>query len=180
MVQGVNKEYIFKSKKYIDLYMRLIDEKKKAYNFTILAYCIMNNHAHFLIHVPNILQLSEFMHNVNAEYASRYNQNENRVGVLFRNRYKTEPIYEERYLINCINYIHNNPVKAGMVNKCGEYKYSSYRFYCNNTGPANSEIMQQIFGKGCNYLDLFEKSYEKIFCDVDSDRDFCECFESRS
>ena len=46
-----------------------------------------------------------------------FNKKENRVGIVFRNRYVSEPIYNERYLAKCINYIHMNPVKAGMVNE---------------------------------------------------------------
>ena len=166
MVQGVNKEYIFNSDDYIEKYLDIINENKKNYNFTIIAYCIMNNHAHFLIYVEDIQELGKFMHKCNLLYAQLYNKERNRVGVLFRNRYQTEPIYDINYLINCIKYIHDNPVKAKMVSKCEDYKYSSYKDYIYNKGVTKTKIMIDTFGKRCDYLQLFERSFNKRFMDI--------------
>ena len=120
MVQGVNREYIFEKKSDIELYLSLISKNIENYNLTIMAYCMMNNHAHFLMYVEDIKELGEFMKKCNLQYAQMYNKEKNRVGTLFRNRYRTEPIYNIKYLINCIKYIHNNPVKANIVKKCLE------------------------------------------------------------
>lgn len=154
IVQGINKEYIFDKEEYIQKYLELISKNKENYNIQILAYCIMNNHAHLLIYSEDYKELSKFMHKVNCIYAHYYNNNENRVGVLFRNRYVSEPIYKEEYLLNCINYIHMNPVKANMVSECSEYKYSSYNQYIRNEGVARSDILVKIFGEQ-NWKELF-------------------------
>ena len=68
-------------------------------------------------------KLSEFMHRVNTIYASYYNHENNRVGYVFRNRYQIQTIKDEKHLKGCIVYIHNNPVKAMIVNKCSDYNY---------------------------------------------------------
>lgn len=169
MVQGVNKEYIFSKEKYKKNYLNLIRKNIKNFNLTILAYCIMSNHAHFLIYVKEINELGKFMHKINHLYSNLYNREEKRCGVLFRNRYRAEPIYDEKYLINCIKYIHDNPVKAQMVTRCDEYQYSSYNDYMLNTGCANNEVMKSIFGEKYDYLNLFEKLYEKRFMDIKED-----------
>lgn len=169
MVQGVNKKYIFNKDSYIKKYMNLLKKYNSEYDVNILAYCIMNNHAHFLIYVENISELGKFMHKVNCEYAKEYNKNENRCGVLFRNRYQAEPIYDIKYLINCIIYIHQNPVKANIVSKCEHYHYSSYNDYLTNTGVSNNKILNEIFGKNCNYLKLFKEIQYKMFIDIDED-----------
>ena len=103
MVQGVNKEYIFYKQEYIEKYIKIIKENYDNYNFTILAYCIMNNHAHFLVYTEDIIEFGNFMHRINLLYANMYNKKEKRCGVLFRNRYRTQPIYNLKYLVNCIN-----------------------------------------------------------------------------
>ena len=167
MVQGVNKEYIFNNEKNIEEYLKIINKNKILYNFTIIAYCIMNNHAHFLIYTEDIEKFGKGMQKTNLLYAQMYNKEQNRVGVLFRNRYQTEPIYNIKYLINCIKYIHNNPVKAKMVSKCEDYKYSSYNDYIHNNKITKSEIVEKIFGKKCNFEKLFKETYEKRFIDVD-------------
>ena len=167
MVQGVNKEYVFNTKEYIKKYLEIINENRREYDFEIIAYCIMNNHAHFLIYTRNRNDFGKFMHRVNLLYAQMYNKKENRCGVLFRNRYKTEPIYDRKYLINCIKYIHNNPVKAKMVEKCEDYEYSSYNEYINNMEITKSKILNEIFGENCDYAKLFNQSFDKKFMDIE-------------
>lgn len=170
MVQGVNKEYIFYKEKYIEKYMEIMKKHEKEYEFSIIAYCMMNNHAHFLVYTEDINGFGKFMQKTNLIYAQMYNKEEKRYGVLFRNRYQTEPIYNIKYLINCIKYIHNNPVKAKMVEKSEDYKYSSYNDYKNNTGVSQSKIMKELFGSKCNYIQLFEQSYEKRYLDIKDEK----------
>ena len=169
MVQGVNKEYIFYKEEYIEKYLEIIAENKKDYDFEVLAYCMMNNHAHFLIYTENMKEFGKFMQKTNIKYAQLYNRNEHRCGVLFRNRYQTEPIYDMKHLINCIKYIHDNPVKAKMVSRCEDYKYSSYKDYANNTGATQSKIMREMFGSKCDYLELFKSNYDKKIMDIEND-----------
>ena len=168
-MQGVNKEYIFEKKEYIEKYLKIIKENKENYNFTIIAYCIMNNHAHFLIYTEDIQDFGNFMHRINLLYAKMYNKEKNRCGVLFRNRYNAEPIYNTKYLINCIKYIHNNPVKANIVQKCEDYKYSSYNDYKSNKGLVKSKIVKEIFGTKCNFTELFNRTIDMRFMDIDNE-----------
>jgi len=125
MIQGINKEYIFQNNEYKDKYIKLL-KNAKEFDIKIIAFCIMDNHAHLLVEILEIQKLSEFMWKINFEFARYYNKKEERVGVVFRNRYRLEEIYDEKYLFCCIAYIHNNPVKAGIVNNCKDYKYSNY------------------------------------------------------
>ena len=167
MVQGVNKEYIFNKQEYIQKYLDILKKIKNEYDLEILAYCIMNNHAHFLVYTEDIEKFGKYMQKTNLLYAQMYNKKENRCGVLFRNRYKTEPIYDRKYLINCIKYIHNNPVKARMVMKCEDYEFSTYNDFIKNEGSTRCKIMEKIFGEVCDYAKLFEQSFDKKFMDVE-------------
>lgn len=146
VVQGVNKEYIFNKNKYKEKYFQFLKKAKMQYEIDIVAYAIMGNHAHLLLHTNHIKVLSDFMKKVNEDYGRYYNYMENRVGHVFRDRFLSEPIAYERYLFNCIAYIHNNPVKAAVVEKCEEYKFSSYLDYINATGFINEDIIELVFG----------------------------------
>ena len=64
---------------------------------------------------------------LNTIYGKYYNKKYNRVGYVFWNRYKSEGIYTWDHLYNCINYIYNNPVKAGLYKYPWEYPYSNYK-----------------------------------------------------
>ena len=67
------------------------------------------------------------MHCLNTRYGLYYNKKYKRIGYVFRDRYKAEGIYSEEQLHNCIKYIYDNPVKAGVCNKAEEYEFSNYK-----------------------------------------------------
>ena len=133
MTQGINKNYIFDNpvdiKHYISIMYKLIED----HNVKIIAYCIMNNHAHILIEINDFKDMSKYMQRLNMKYGRYYNKKYNRVGYVFRDRYKSEGIYSEEHLNSCIRYIYNNPVKAGICNHAKEYPYSNYKSISNTT-----------------------------------------------
>lgn len=124
MVQGINKEKIFETRKNKEEYLKLISENSN--NLEILYYCIMDNHAHMLVYAEDIVNIGTWMKKSNTSYAIYYNKNNGRVGYVFRDRYKIQPIMNEKHLFLCIDYIHDNPVKAGICTNKGEYEFSSY------------------------------------------------------
>ena len=145
IVQGIEKIYIFDKEIYKKRYLKLMIEEGEKFGITILAYCIMDNHSHILININKIEDMSKFMHKVNFSFAQFYNYMENkRVGYVFRDRFLSEQIFNERYLLNCIIYIHNNPVKAKMVKSPNDYKYSSYNDYKDKKGIYNNIIIKEI------------------------------------
>ena len=146
ITQGINKEYIFNKDTYKRKYLKIVKKAKEQYYLDIVAYAIMSNHCHFLIYTENIQNLSSFMKKVNEDYARYYNYMENRVGYVFRSRFLSEPITDRKYLLQCISYIHNNPVKAKIVNKCEKYRYSSYNDFIKSTGFIDKKIIELIFG----------------------------------
>lgn len=127
MTQGINKKYIFDKPEEIKFYIKIMYELLKEHNLKIIAYCIMNNHAHMLINCENISELSKYMQRLNSKYAVYYNKIHNRVGYVFRDRFKSEGIYTEKQFYNCIKYIYDNPVKAGICNRPEDYPYSNYK-----------------------------------------------------
>ena len=133
----------------------------------------MSNHVHILIHTENVGELSKLMKTLNEDYARYYNYVKNRVGYVYRDRYLSEPITNRNYLLNCISYIHNNPVKAGIVKKCEEYKYSSYNDYINKTNYINDDILELLFNKRSlplkEYIDLHTKKQKYYFMEYEND-----------
>ena len=162
IVQGINKEYIFNSEKYILYYKKLILEKIKASNLSILAYCIMNNHAHFLIYCEKIEYLSKFMQKLNTSYSRFYNKENKRVGYVFRDRYLSQEILDYKQLYTCLKYIHNNPVKANMVKNISDYKYSSYKEFLGKKQIITDESLKLLFGTTSNYYEQFKLIHNKF------------------
>jgi len=161
IVQGINKEFIFNKKQYIEKYLCFLNEYKEENKIETIAYCIMNNHAHILVYSEDIKEVSKLMRKVNTTYAIYYNEKHNRCGYVFRNRYKSEEIFTQSHLISCINYIHNNPVKAKICKFKKDYTYSSYNDYIQKTGFINDEIIKKCFeNNGLNYQEILKKDYE--------------------
>ncbi len=168
MVQGIHKEFIFNKHRYINRYLQLIEKNLDKETLKMLAFCIMNNHAHLLIQVEDKSELSKYMQKINSVYAKYYNYMENeRVGYVFRDRYKSEPIFSKRQLIQCIKYIHQNPVKANMVNHINEYKYSSYGWYQTGKAEEIGIFTKEEITYICNTNLVCEEEFLDIEVDIE-------------
>lgn len=143
-VKGIKGEYIFQDDKDKNEYLKLLKEKRKI---DILAYCIMDNHAHILIKTENVDEMSKYMKKVNTSYALYYNKKNMREGYVFKNRFFSQQIEDRKHLFSCIVYIHKNPVKANIVRNMENYKFSSYNDYfgINHRNLINNENIYKLF-----------------------------------
>ena len=89
MTQGINKEKIFCNDIYKKVYIKLMFDNTTKRNVKIVAYCIMSNHAHLLLNVKEVKDMSEFMKIIKMKFSMKYNEMEKRVGVVFRNRFES-------------------------------------------------------------------------------------------
>ena len=162
MAQGINKEYIFESKHFKKKYWDILCEKKRDYDIDIISHCIMDNHVHLVAYYNKVEELSIFMKRTNTAYAKWYNEQKDRVGYVFRDRYKTEQITDAHHLYSCINYVHNNPVKAKIVKRPELYKFSSYLNYLSDDYILKSKIFI--------ILNISLQDFKEIFINsIDSD-----------
>lgn len=143
MVQGINKEKIFNTNENKEKYIDLI--YKNSEGIEIIAYCIMNNHTHILVKTDSINKMQNWMKKTNTGYAIYYNKINDRVGYVFRDRYKSQVIKNEKHLYTCVDYIHDNPVKAYICKKREEYEFSSYiNIYKGSQNEVKTKMAQVI------------------------------------
>lgn len=159
IIQGINKEYIFKRTEDIEKFKEIFIIKLKEVNVEVLGYCIMNNHAHFLIFSKLNENISKFMQKVNTSYSKYYNRKNKRVGYVFRDRYYSQDILSHSQLYNCLKYIHNNPVKAG-IGKIETYKHSSYNEFLGKRQIITDEGIKLLFGTTDGFKEEFYKIHE--------------------
>ncbi|MBR4274110.1 MAG: transposase [Bacteroidales bacterium] len=95
----------------------------KKYN--LLKWCIMPNHVHTLIEVFSGISLSEILHCWRSYTAHQINKLLNRTGQVWMMEYFDRYIRDSYHFEKVVNYIHNNPVKAGLVKSPSEYRWSS-------------------------------------------------------
>lgn len=177
MTRGINREQIFDRTIYKNRILETIMKIREDIEFEIIAYCIMNNHMHLLIKIDeNLLDL--FMKKLNVRFAVFYNKVEDRYGHVFQDRFKSEPVEDEGYYIGVIRYIHNNPVKAGMINHIEKYIWSSAKDYINQDSKLiRDKYLKEVIGLFSNidefikfhnleddniYIDTIEEENENI------------------
>lgn len=169
MVKGINKEKIFNQNREKSYFKKIILKHLEKYAVDIYGYCIMSNHAHFIIRAE-IQTLSYFMAAILAEYASYYNYKHKRNGHVFQNRFKSECIEDVKYYWACLRYIHLNPVKAHMIQKVERYKYSSIGEYITHANLLLSrkaiDLFLKEFENNQEFLDYHGYVGENIFIDV--------------
>ena len=143
IIRGIDRQSIFEDdedrKKLISILLRY--KMKCGYN--IFAYCLMGNHLHILLKIGSE-PLEQVMRRIGVSYVYWYNKKYERVGYLFQDRFKSEPVDNDAYFLTVIRYIHQNPQKAGIVNKIAEYKWSSYNEYINGEGLADSQFALEV------------------------------------
>ena len=95
----------------------------KKYN--VISWCIMPNHVHVLIEVMKNISLSSILHSWRSFSSNEINKVLNRSGRLWMPEYFDRFIRDNDHFNNVVDYIHNNPVKAGLVKEATDYKWSS-------------------------------------------------------
>ena len=97
-------------------------------NYILYAYCLMSNHIHLLIRERED-NIGMAIKRIASSYVYYYNHKYSRDGHLFRERFKSEPVNDIAYFVTLLRYIHQNPVKAGMVAEVKDYEFSSWDEY---------------------------------------------------
>lgn len=145
IVQGIGKEKIFEQGWMKAEYLNDLALYKNIHGIKVLTYVVMDNHCHMLLYAPDAASLGAYMRRVNTRYAQFYNHMCERVGYVFRDRYKSQAIFDDDYLINCMVYIHNNPVKVGIVQNPVDYAHSGLQCYYGRVGLVDRDAAAEFF-----------------------------------
>ena len=147
MLHGINKNELFLEDDDREYFLKVIAEKKVQEGFCLNAYCLMDTHVHLLLKEADS-ELAVIMKRINICYASFFNHKYARTGPVFHDRYKSERIENERYLLAAARYIHQNPVKAHIVVRPEHYRWSSYCEYLSSRpeGIVDTGLLLSLFG----------------------------------
>ena len=150
--RGNNFEKIFFEDKNYHYFINKID-KCFAEKIDLIVYCLIPNHYHLLVLVKENGALEEAMQRISTGYTRAINKAYNRTGHLFQGRFKNKMIPNNEYLIHLSRYIHRNPLRAGLVDKLEDWKYSSYNEIVNKQGPSfcKPQILIEQFGNPKDY-----------------------------
>ena len=192
IMRGNERKNIFLSDDDKARFLDTLKRMKDKYNYKLEAYCLMDNHVHLLIN-DNGNDISKILKSINVSYVYYFNHTYRRMGHLFQDRFKSEAVENDDYLLAVSAYIHNNPVKAGMVNTPEEYRWSSYNFYIGEKEDwvETDRILGLLSNqriKACHDYHNYVLKYEPVtdILDIEEDRlmytkdnkDYIESFEA--
>lgn len=124
--RGNNRQVCFVAKEDYEAYGDWLWEYSQKYKVDVHAWVMMTNHVHLLCSPRQGDAISSMMQALGRQYVRYFNHAYRRSGTLWEGRYKSCLVQEERYLIEVYRYIELNPVRAGMVEAPGQYRWSSY------------------------------------------------------
>jgi len=144
VLRGINKQRIFEDDQDHQKYLQTIKKYKKTSGYEVYAYCLMHNHIHLLLKEGKE-DLGITFRRIGASYVYWFNWKYSRGGHLFQDRYKSEVVETDRYFLTVMRYIHQNPIKAGIVKEIQTYPWSSYGEYIKTAELCDTEFALSLF-----------------------------------
>lgn len=124
--RGDRRENIFDDDDDRRMFLATLAQVIQQHHWLCYAWCLMDNHYHLLIQTPDS-NLSKGMRQLNGIYTQASNRRHRRVGHLFQGRFKAILVDQDAYLLELSRYIVLNPVRARMVKRVAQWKWSSYQ-----------------------------------------------------
>ncbi len=166
IVRGNGKQVLFEEKKDYRFYISILEKYSKETMVTVCAFCLMENHVHLLLNVTKET-LAVFMKKMGVCYAAYYNRKYDRTGHLFQDRFLSEAVETEEYLLAAFRYILNNPAAAGIC-PASEYLWSSYRRYADPMSFIDTAVLERILGNWENYARFIDEDNNDHFMEYSS------------
>jgi putative transposase len=134
--RGNNRSPCFYADEDYGLYLHHLTQLSQRFQCAVHAYVLMTNHAHLLMTPAIAGGASDLMKHLGQRYVQYINKTYRRSGTLWEGRFKSNLVQREAYFLACQRYIELNPVRARMVERPGDYRWSSYR--------ANAELQPSL------------------------------------
>jgi putative transposase len=167
--RGNNRDVCFYCDDDYQFYLECLKQAARKYGVSIHAYVLMTNHVHLLLTPAQTESISRAMQSIGRRYVQYINFTYRRSGTLWEGRHKASLVDAESYLLSCYRYIELNPVRAGMVEHPGDYRWSSYRHHAydeKNALISDHELFRRL---GLNAEE--RRHHYRMLFNVDLDKD---------
>jgi len=125
MTRGNARATVFHTDRdYSELIELMHDAQRRVYVET-LSWCLMPNHLHFVIRPRENGDLAKWMHWLLTTHVQRHRRRYDTTGRVWQGRYKAFPIQADGHLLTVLRYVERNPVRAGLVSRAAEWRWSS-------------------------------------------------------
>ncbi len=169
MLRGINQQAIFEDEEDYTKFIETLETYKAVSGYKVFAYCLMSNHIHILLKVEKE-DIDVIMKRIAGSYVYWYNWKYYRKGHLFQDRFKSEPVENDAYFLTVLRYIHQNPVKASIVETIDEYVYSSYNEYIEGVSSLiDIDFVDSMINKE-SFIEFNNEANNDICLDIDEQK----------
>ena len=139
--RGNNRAVCFHGEQDYQFYLQYVKEFADKFGCAVHAYVLMTNHVHLLLTPAREDSAALLMKHLGQRYVQYINRTYQRSGTLWEGRFRSCLTQSEEYVLACYRYIELNPVRAGMVMRPQDYRWTSY--HANGLGKANALLTPQ-------------------------------------
>jgi len=165
ILRGINKQSIFEEPRDYAKFLFYLEACVPEQNACVHTFCLMSNHVHLLLSVP-AEKLSLLMKKIGIRYAIYFNKKYDRCGHLFQDRFISEAVESESYLLTVMRYILNNPVHTGLF-EVGSYFWSSYTWYGQKRRWFDASIFVPLLGDYSNFDQYMHQETDELAMDFE-------------
>lgn len=158
--RGNEKKPIYKDDQDRENFLFILDKVNKRYNWLCHAFCLMDNHFHLLIETPDA-NLCIGMRQLNGVYTQAFNKRHRRAGHLYQGRYRAILIQKDSHLLEVCRYVVLNPVRAGLVENPGQWRWSSYGATAGRERPPACLTTGWVLGQFSSKRPKAERDYRE-------------------
>lgn len=167
IVRGNERKAIFRDDADRERYLGRLAHYRERFDFRLYAYCLMDNHVHLAIERGSV-PVSRIILAVQSSYTQWFNRRHGRVGHLFQGRYKAFLVQKQRYFWALLRYIHSNPVKARVVQRAQDYRWSSDHFYRRGEGPSWLDL-DEVLRKFATRRSAAVREYRRLMASAEGE-----------
>ena len=136
--RGNNRSVCFHTEEDYQFCLHYLREFAERFGCAIHAYVLMTNHVHLLLTPEREDSATLLMKHLGQRYVQYVNRTYRRSGTLWEGRFRSCLTQSEDYVLGCYRYIELNPVRAGMVRRPQDYRWSSY--HANGLGRPDAVL----------------------------------------
>ena len=147
MARGVNKQPLFGGENDYTKFTGVLLDCEEIADFELFAYCLMEDHFHLVLRPSEREPLETIFRRIGGRYVVWFNRKYGRVGHLFQDRFKSEPVEDDECFLSAVRYVIQNPVAAGVCASPFDYRHSNAREYLGQVaGPTDTEMLVDMLG----------------------------------
>jgi putative transposase len=127
--RGNNRQAVFRKEADFQAFLAALADLKERKPFQLFGYCLLNNHFHLLVRPTGDSTISRIMQSLLVSHTQRYHRHYHSGGHVWQGRFKSPVVQSDEHLLTVLRYIEANPLRAQIVERAEDYRWSSFRVH---------------------------------------------------